>query len=524
MAIRTVTDPFDSNFGALIGRIEGDFNWSEVFDGTAFSDPQVVSTDGGRLEQGLTSAGVYSPGLDIPTGDYEVTIYCKSSSGSDPGVSFVKPWIRTGPNGGGYAALISLTGTSAFVRIERHAVNVWSGDGSVTLDSDTVAVDFRNQLHKVTLRGAGTSIELLIDDAVVCSATDGTFSEGNPALWINSQSAPTYKAVVASYSVSWDDGRPPKGGGSTQTDPNPAASRVLSTAKLQLPRPPRVYSEADQSQMRRMIERFLTQLGAAAQGTQDSIDSAVTVLNDLEDVTVGTPADGDVLAYNTATEQWEATAASAGSVTTLEDLNDVDDTLTPSDGDVLTYNTSTGLWEAGVVDALPPTADAGDLLVSDGAEFDVLPVGIDGQVLTADSGEPLGVRWAAAGGGRGDVQVVTASLADLAVETGAVALGMSTRILRISADVPCRVRLYSTAAYRTADSARNIGTAVTGEHGMVLEVVLVTGNLTLDLNPQAIGSNMDGPPTDDLYYSIQNRSGGTTAVTVSIVRQILETA
>lgn len=45
------------------------------------------------------------------------------------------------------------------------------------------------------------------------------------------------------------------------------------------------------------------------------------------------------------------------------------------------------------VDGLPPTTDVGDMLASDGANFDVVPVGTDGQVLTADSGDPMGVSW-----------------------------------------------------------------------------------------------------------------------------------
>jgi hypothetical protein len=50
---------------------------------------------------------------------------------------------------------------------------------------------------------------------------------------------------------------------------------------------------------------------------------------------------------------------------------------------------------------LEETADAaGDLLVASAADaFARLPVGADADVLTADSAEPTGVRWAAAGGG-----------------------------------------------------------------------------------------------------------------------------
>jgi hypothetical protein len=123
---------------------------------------------------------------------------------------------------------------------------------------------------------------------------------------------------------------------------------------------------------------------------------------------------------------------------------------------------------------------------------------------------------------RGDVSVTTASLADGATQTGVITLGKSSLILKFTGSCACRIRLYSTAAYRTADAARPPGTDPTGEHGVMLDIVLPAGNLTWDLSPLAAVTNDDGPPISDIYYAIQNKSGAAAAVTATLTRITLE--
>ncbi len=73
------------------------------------------------------------------------------------------------------------------------------------------------------------------------------------------------------------------------------------------------------------------------------------------------------------------------------------------------------------LDAMPTTADLstlvsksvvtakGDLIVASGSGVpDNLAVGADGTVLTADSGETLGIKWAAVGGGKDDADNIIA--------------------------------------------------------------------------------------------------------------------
>lgn len=74
-----------------------------------------------------------------------------------------------------------------------------------------------------------------------------------------------------------------------------------------------------------------------------------------------------------------------------------------TDGHVLSAASgeSTGLlWVAPSTPSLPTTTK-GDLIVHNGSTDIRLPVGSNGQVLTADSAEAAGIKWAAGGGGGG---------------------------------------------------------------------------------------------------------------------------
>jgi hypothetical protein len=68
----------------------------------------------------------------------------------------------------------------------------------------------------------------------------------------------------------------------------------------------------------------------------------------------------------------------------------------PSAGDGVKFLKGDGTWDAPAGTEVLTTK--GDLL-SIGSSADRLPVGSDGQVLTADSAQTLGVNWAAAAGG-----------------------------------------------------------------------------------------------------------------------------
>ena len=119
-------------------------------------------------------------------------------------------------------------------------------------------------------------------------------------------------------------------------------------------------------------------------------------------------------------------------------------------------------------------------------------------------------------------QLVTASLANAAAETGAINLGgKSVRIMRVTVSRKARVRLYDSAADRDAagEAARAISTYPTDGAGVVLDIEVDPAVGALVLQPQAFGSNFAGT---DLYYRVTNTSGAAGTVTVTFDLQVVE--
>lgn len=108
--------------------------------------------------------------------------------------------------------------------------------------------------------------------------------------------------------------------------------------------------------------------------------------------------------------------------------------------------------------------------------------------------------------------ITTASLANNAVENNTVTLAAGYRLLGFDADRACRVRLYTTSTARTADADRPIGVDpdINTDHGLIFEYV-ATAATDVNLSPLVDGMC---PTGTTVYYSIENRSGGTSTVEV----------
>jgi hypothetical protein len=250
-------------------------------------------------------------------------------------------------------------------------------------------------------------------------------------------------------------------------------------SKLRLPDPPDAYSRRDQAEFRRQLETLFATL--QSEDPANPGGGGATTLNELTDVDTAGVVASMFLRYDGA--QW--IAESVGIPAELGDLQDVDLSPAPTDGQVLTYNSGTGFWE-------PQDAAGGT------AEFQ-----------------------------RTAYVITTGSLAISATENGTKDLTVSASVLlRVQADRACRVRLYSTSAARTADASRPIGTDPDPGEGLLCEFVFTSTELDETADPTIILKNMDNPVDTDIYYAIENRSGGTSAVvvTLTVIESVLALA
>jgi hypothetical protein len=171
-----------------------------------------------------------------------------------------------------------------------------------------------------------------------------------------------------------------------------------------------------------------------------------------------------------------------------------------------------GRWPAGVHPANTP--DAGEIYVyksDDDADEELHAKYEDG------SNSVLGLG----GGGstlpaREEIVHTTASLAHLAEEDDQdVELWESVAILKIEVDRACRVRIYADAASRTADLDRDFVYPATDGQGVYMDFQFDAAGSRI-CAPQVLASDMKTTPDGFMPIAVQNRSGATATVEVTL--------
>jgi hypothetical protein len=115
--------------------------------------------------------------------------------------------------------------------------------------------------------------------------------------------------------------------------------------------------------------------------------------------------------------------------------------------------------------------------------------------------------------------VTTGSLAANASENDTLTMAKMFTAYMITVNYPARVRLYSTAAARTADASRaNSVPPVPGtQHGVIADLYLDTSDkYTWLCSPDIPGSNKDGPQSTAIYAAITNLDVTSRAITATI--------
>lgn len=143
--------------------------------------------------------------------------------------------------------------------------------------------------------------------------------------------------------------------------------------------------------------------------------------------------------------------------------------------------------------------------------FDTIEVDAPGATIV-DEGGGVGTLTVP-GPTRSIVELVTGTLATDEVGTGTVAVGALAELLRVASTSTSWLRLYATAADRTADAGRLITVDPDPDTAILFDAIF-DGTTAFDCYPSTVLRNLDVPATDVVYYSVTQLDPAATPVSL----------
>lgn len=166
------------------------------------------------------------------------------------------------------------------------------------------------------------------------------------------------------------------------------------------------------------------------------------------------------------------------------------------------------------------TANANGRVYIDGSGWPA-SLGTAGQVLSTDGAGSL--SWTNAPGyiARTTASGSTGNIADAATANVSITGFKTYSLLKIESTHAAWIRLYVSAAARTADASRAEGVDPAPGAGVIAEIV-TTGSQTILMSPGVFGWNNESPVTTNIACAVTNKSGSTANISITCTLVQLE--